>query len=140
MEQNFYGYVDNRLNTFGQHIHDTMYNPIMTRLEQVHTGLHIDIEALDARFGDMNVSGSHSGPHGGSSSSYSDTEARSSALKKTFTTSTQVSRVSRIISILYSRLRLLRHRSILFIHIFLHRLHHKTIDLAKLVKASLFGT
>jgi hypothetical protein len=76
MEQNFYGYVDNRLNIFGQHIHDTMYNPIMTRLEHVHTGLHTDIEALDAWFNDMNMSGSHSGSHGGSSSSYSDIEAR----------------------------------------------------------------
>jgi hypothetical protein len=35
MQQQFHGYVEAGFQTFGQHVHNTMYQPIMTRLENV---------------------------------------------------------------------------------------------------------
>ena len=82
MQQGIYDHVDSRLRDFGQNIHDTVYDPIMTRLEHVQTGLHSDMEALDARFNELNMGGSYGGTS--SSSMFHDLEQRQQHLEDDF--------------------------------------------------------
>jgi hypothetical protein len=56
MQQQFQGYVDTGFQTFGQHVHNNMYQPIMTRLENVGTTLQSDMEALNDRFNSLSTS------------------------------------------------------------------------------------
>jgi len=53
MQHGFQQQLDARFTSFGQHIHDTMYQPMMNRLEHVNTSLHADIDALNDRFDDL---------------------------------------------------------------------------------------
>jgi len=38
---------------FEQHIHETVYHPIMTQRRSIQESFHSDIAALDARFNDL---------------------------------------------------------------------------------------
>jgi len=53
MQHGFQQQLDARFTSFGQHIHDTMYQPMMNRLQHVNTSLHADIDALNDRFDDL---------------------------------------------------------------------------------------
>ena len=39
--------------SFGQHIQNNMYHPMMIQLQNVQESLHLDIAALDSRFDDL---------------------------------------------------------------------------------------
>jgi hypothetical protein len=53
MGQQWQGHLDSNLERFGQHLHTTMFQPIMTRLDGVQQGLHSDIDILNAQFGTL---------------------------------------------------------------------------------------
>lgn len=56
MQHSFQQQIDSSLQSFGNHLHTTMYQPIMTRLENVDTNLQSDISALNDRFQDLATS------------------------------------------------------------------------------------
>ena len=51
--QNMQQQMSAEFRSFGQHIHNTMYHPIMTQMRSVQEGLHSDIAVLDTRFDDL---------------------------------------------------------------------------------------
>ena len=53
MSQNFQQHMNAGFQSFGQHIQNTMYQPMMTQLQNVHESLHLDIAALDSHFDDL---------------------------------------------------------------------------------------
>ena len=53
MQQNFQEQMNAGFQSFGQHLHDNMYQPMMTSLQSVQESLHSDIVALDTRFDDL---------------------------------------------------------------------------------------
>jgi ribonucleotide reductase beta subunit family protein with ferritin-like domain len=55
MGQQWQGHMDTSLQQFGQHLHSTMYQPIMTSLQNVQQGLHSDIDALSAQLGSLST-------------------------------------------------------------------------------------
>lgn len=59
MHQNFQNQMNAGFQAFGQHIHTTMYEPVMTRLQNVGETLHSDIDALNDTFTDLTTSEQH---------------------------------------------------------------------------------
>ena len=47
--------MDTSFQQFGQHLHSTMYQPIMSSLQNVQQGLHNDIDALSAQLGTLST-------------------------------------------------------------------------------------
>ena len=56
MGQNFQQHMNAGFQSFGQHIQNTMYQPMMTQLQNVHESFHLDIATLDSRFDDLSSS------------------------------------------------------------------------------------
>jgi DNA anti-recombination protein RmuC len=59
MNQQFQGQLNAGFQAFGQQLHNDMYQPIMTRMQNVQEGLHANIAALDSRFDDLPSSEQH---------------------------------------------------------------------------------
>ncbi|CAO2176690.1 unnamed protein product [Urochloa humidicola] len=56
MQQGFQGQLSAGFESFGQHLHSTMYEPIMMSLQNVEKSIHTQIDALNDRFKDLSTS------------------------------------------------------------------------------------
>jgi hypothetical protein len=55
MRQHWQVHMDTSFQEFGQHLHNTIYQPIMSSLKSVQQGLHNDIDALSSQLGALST-------------------------------------------------------------------------------------
>jgi hypothetical protein len=56
MQRGFQQQIDTSLNIFGHHVYNTMYEPMMQRLDDKKTDLQNDLSALNDRLSQMSTS------------------------------------------------------------------------------------